>query len=118
MRILKACTGIEAGDPEELPVALHAPIYPPRPHFLTFSPASDFHSGHAKPFFPFVQGRRQTILPAYWPPPDEGSASVTMQVPYLVSIASPSPGSCGSSTPWISVQFGASIVIVNLCTAH
>lgn len=54
VRILKACTGIEAGGPEELPVALHVPIYPPRPHFLTLSPASDFHSGHAGPFFPFV----------------------------------------------------------------
>jgi CBS domain-containing protein len=43
-----------AGDSEEFPVALHAPIYPPRPHFLTLSPASDLHSGHASPFFPFV----------------------------------------------------------------
>jgi hypothetical protein len=43
VRILKARTRIEAGDPEELPVALHVPIYPPRPHFLTLSPASDFH---------------------------------------------------------------------------
>jgi hypothetical protein len=28
-------TRIEAGDPEELPIALHVPIYPPRPRFLT-----------------------------------------------------------------------------------
>jgi hypothetical protein len=40
-----------------------------------------------------------------------------MQVPYLVSIASPSPGSWGSSTSWTSFQFGASIVMVNLFTA-
>jgi CBS domain-containing protein len=50
IRILKPCTGIEAGDPEEFSVALHAAIYPPRPHFLTFPPASDLHSGHAGPF--------------------------------------------------------------------
>jgi hypothetical protein len=50
VRILKACTGIKACDFEEFPVALHAPIYPPRPHFLTLSPASDLHSGHASPF--------------------------------------------------------------------
>lgn len=48
VRILKACTRIEAGDHEESPVALHAPIYPPRPDVLTLSPASDLHSGHAK----------------------------------------------------------------------
>jgi hypothetical protein len=54
VRILEACTRIEAGGFEEFPVALHAPIDPPRPHFLTLSPASDLDSGHAGPFSPFV----------------------------------------------------------------
>ena len=40
---------IEAGDSEKFPVALHAPIYPPRPHFLTSSPASDLNSGQWRP---------------------------------------------------------------------
>jgi hypothetical protein len=35
---------------------------------------------------------------------------VTMQVPYRVSIVSPSPGSRGSSTSWTSFQVGPSIV--------
>ena len=47
VRVLKACIRIEAGDFEEFPVALHGPIYPPRPHLLTSSPASDLDSGHA-----------------------------------------------------------------------
>jgi hypothetical protein len=29
------------------------PIYPPRPHFLTLTPAPDLHSGHASPSFRF-----------------------------------------------------------------
>jgi hypothetical protein len=47
--ILKGRARSEAGGPEELRVALHAPIYPPRPHFLTLAPASDLHSGHPSP---------------------------------------------------------------------
>jgi hypothetical protein len=50
VRILKACTRIEASDLEELPVALDAPIYPPRPHVLALSPASDLHSGQCQSF--------------------------------------------------------------------
>src|SRR3954465_4531049 len=49
MRILKACPGVEPSDLEEFSIALDAPIYPPRPYLLAFSPASDFHSGHAGP---------------------------------------------------------------------
>src|SRR5215213_4958652 len=47
VRILKACPWVESSDLEEFSVALDAPIYPPRPDLLAFSPASDFHSGHA-----------------------------------------------------------------------
>jgi hypothetical protein len=32
---------------------LDAPIYPPRPYFLTLTPAPDLHSGHASPSFRF-----------------------------------------------------------------
>jgi hypothetical protein len=28
-------------------------IYPPRPHFLTLTPAPDLYSGHASPSFRF-----------------------------------------------------------------
>ena len=47
VRILKDCPWVESGGLEEFSVALDAPIYPPRPNLLAFSPASDFHSGHA-----------------------------------------------------------------------
>jgi hypothetical protein len=47
VRILEACPWVESSDLEEFSVALDAPIYPPRPNLLAFSPASDFHSGHA-----------------------------------------------------------------------
>jgi hypothetical protein len=53
VRILKARVRIEAGDFEEFPVALHGPVYPPRPHFLTCSPASDLDSGHVLVPSPF-----------------------------------------------------------------
>src|ERR687898_875145 len=61
MRILKACSRIEAGEAQELPVALHAPIYPPRPHFLALSPASDLHSGHAS-LLQFVSERAGSLI--------------------------------------------------------
>ena len=44
VRILKACPWVESSDLEEFSIALDAPIYPPRPYLLAFSPASDFHS--------------------------------------------------------------------------
>jgi DNA-binding ferritin-like protein len=47
VRILKAFPWVEFSELEEFSVALDAPIYPPRPYLLAFSPASDFHSGHA-----------------------------------------------------------------------
>ena len=50
--ILKAGIRIEARDHEEFPVALDAPIDPPRPHFLALAPAPDLHSGHAGPSLP------------------------------------------------------------------
>jgi hypothetical protein len=37
---------------------LDAPIYPPRPHFLTLTPAPDLYSGHANPSFRFGELRR------------------------------------------------------------
>jgi hypothetical protein len=46
----KRVPGVESSDLEEFSVALDAPIYPPRPNLLAFSPASDFHSGHAGRF--------------------------------------------------------------------
>ncbi len=49
MRILKLCPWVEAGGLEEFSVALDAPVYPPCPYLLAFSPTSDFHSGHAGP---------------------------------------------------------------------
>ena len=51
VRIFKACSRVEAGNLEEFPVALHAPIYPPCPYLLALSPATNFYSGHAGPFF-------------------------------------------------------------------
>jgi hypothetical protein len=33
---------------------LHAPIYPPRPHVLALSPASDLHSGQCQSLLPFA----------------------------------------------------------------
>jgi hypothetical protein len=33
-------------------------IYPPRPHFLTLTPAPDLYSGHASPSFRFGELRR------------------------------------------------------------
>jgi hypothetical protein len=48
VRILKACPWVESSDLEEFSIAL-TPIYPSRPYLLAFSPASDFHSGHAGP---------------------------------------------------------------------
>jgi hypothetical protein len=47
--ILKGGIRIEARDNEEFPVALDAPVDPPRPHFLALTPAPDLHSGHASP---------------------------------------------------------------------
>ena len=55
VRILKACIRIEAGDFEEFPVALHGAVYPPRPHVLTRSPASDLNSGHVLAPFSLVK---------------------------------------------------------------
>ena len=54
VRILKACPWVESSDLEEFSIALDAPIYPPRPNLLAFSPASDFHSGHAGLSFAFA----------------------------------------------------------------
>ena len=48
--ILKPRPRIEAGDPEELPIALHPPVYPPRPHFLTLPPAPNLDSRQRDPF--------------------------------------------------------------------
>jgi len=56
--ILKAGIRIEAREDEEFPVALDAPVYPPRPHFLTLTPAPDLYSGHASPSFRFGELRR------------------------------------------------------------
>ena len=52
--IFEACSRVEAGNLEELPVALHAPVYPPGPHLLAFAPPTNFHSRHAGLFFPIV----------------------------------------------------------------
>jgi hypothetical protein len=46
VRILEACTWVEAGRPKKFPVALDAAVDPPCPHLEAFSPAADFHSGH------------------------------------------------------------------------
>jgi hypothetical protein len=66
VRILKSRIRIEASDLEELPVALHAPIYPPRPHVLALPPASDLHSRQG-PSLPCEQNLdmrgRSIILP-------------------------------------------------------
>jgi hypothetical protein len=51
VRILKARARVEARGAKEFSVALHAPIYPPRPDVLTLSPASDLDSRHAHAFF-------------------------------------------------------------------
>ena len=49
VRVLKACPWVEPSELEEFSVALDAPVYPPRPYLLAFSPATDLHSGHAGP---------------------------------------------------------------------
>jgi hypothetical protein len=49
--ILKVGIRIEARGNEEFSVALDASINPPRPHFLTLTPAPDLYSGHASPSF-------------------------------------------------------------------
>lgn len=56
--ILKVGIRIEARGDEECSVALDASIYPPRPHFLTLTPAPDLYSGHASPSFRFGELRR------------------------------------------------------------
>ena len=53
VRILKACARIEAGGPEELSVALHAPVYPPSPDVQTMTAASDLNSRHSHVFCRF-----------------------------------------------------------------
>jgi hypothetical protein len=58
VRILEASARVEAGDAQESSVALHAPIYPPRPYVLTLSAPSDLDSRHA-PLLPFGSVQRQ-----------------------------------------------------------
>jgi hypothetical protein len=62
--------------------------------------------------------RRQTILPAYCSRPDDGSTLVTMHVPYLVSIGSPSAGGSGSSATTTSSHVCPSIVTMNRCNGR
>jgi hypothetical protein len=50
VRILKACSRVEAGDREEFPVSLDAPVYPPRPNILPSPPSPDLYSCHPSPF--------------------------------------------------------------------
>lgn len=57
-------------------------------------------------------------MPARLPPSDVSSTCVTMHVPYLVSIVSPSWGARPSSRSWTSFQFGASITTENLSTGR
>jgi hypothetical protein len=58
VRIHEASARVEAGDAQEPLVALHAPIYPPRPYVLTLSASSDLDPRHAPPP-PFGSVQRQ-----------------------------------------------------------
>lgn len=70
VRIFKACSRVEAGNLEEFPVALHAPIYPPCPHLLALSPATNFYSGHSGPSFTSAVSSR------YWHAPSRGVSAL------------------------------------------
>jgi len=62
--ILDAGAWVEAGDAEEFSVALHLPIYPPRPYVLTLSPSPDLDSRHASPFLFGSDQRQYHAIPA------------------------------------------------------
>ena len=73
VRILEACTWVEAGRPKKFPIALDAAVDPPCPHLEAFSPAADFHSGHQGiPSFASVRKYSHAPEGHVWPEKSRG----------------------------------------------